>query len=44
MKFFVDTANLEQIKGSTRLGYIGRRYQTNPSLVAKEGIVGKEKW
>ena len=41
MKFFVDTANLEQIKEAHALG-IFYCVNTNPSLVAKEGIVGKE--
>lgn len=41
MKFFVDTANLEQIKEAHALGILDG-VTTNPSLVAKEGIVGKE--
>ena len=39
MKFFVDTANLEQIKEAQALGILDG-VTTNPSLMAKEGIVG----
>ena len=39
MKFFVDTANLEQIKEAQELGILDG-VTTNPSLMAKEGIVG----
>lgn len=35
MKFFIDTANLEEIKKAHRLGFIAG-VTTNPSLVAKE--------
>ncbi len=41
MKFFVDTANLEQIKEAYDLGILDG-VTTNPSLMAKEGISGKE--
>ncbi len=38
MKFFIDTANLEEIKEANKLGVIDG-VTTNPSLVAKEGDV-----
>ncbi len=41
MKFFIDTANLEQIKEAQSLGILDG-VTTNPSLMAKEGITGKE--
>lgn len=41
MKFFIDTANLEQIKEAEALGVLDG-VTTNPSLMAKEGIVGDE--
>lgn len=41
MKFFVDTANLEAIKEINDLGVLDG-VTTNPSLMAKEGIKGKE--
>ncbi|MGB0885178.1 MAG: fructose-6-phosphate aldolase [Chitinophagales bacterium] len=37
MKFFIDTANLEQIKEAAQLGVLDG-VTTNPSLMAKEGI------
>ena len=37
MKFFIDTANLEQIKEAQELGILDG-VTTNPSLMAKEGI------
>lgn len=40
MKFFIDTANLEQIKEAQDLGILDG-VTTNPSLMAKEGISGK---
>ena len=40
MKFFIDTANLEQIKGANDLGILDG-VTTNPSLIMKEGIQGK---
>lgn len=40
MKFFIDTANLEQIKEAQSLGILDG-VTTNPSLMAKEGITGK---
>lgn len=40
MKFFIDTANLEQIKEANDLGILDG-VTTNPSLMAKEGITGK---
>ena len=39
MKFFIDTANLEQIKEAQELGVLDG-VTTNPSLMAKEGIKG----
>ncbi len=41
MKFFVDTANLDQISEAKDLGILDG-VTTNPSLMAKEGIVGRE--
>jgi len=41
MKFFIDTANLEQIKEAEELGVLDG-VTTNPSLMAKEGITGEE--
>jgi transaldolase len=41
MKFFIDTANLEQIKEAQDLGVLDG-VTTNPSLMAKEGITGKD--
>ena len=41
MKFFIDTANLEQIREANDLGILDG-VTTNPSLMAKEGISGKE--
>lgn len=40
MKFFIDTANIEQIKEANDLGILDG-VTTNPSLMAKEGITGK---
>ncbi|RZK82255.1 MAG: fructose-6-phosphate aldolase [Pedobacter sp.] len=42
MKFFIDTANLDQIKEAQDLGVLDG-VTTNPSLMAKEGISGEEK-
>ena len=42
MKFFIDTANLEQIKEAQDLGILDG-VTTNPSLMAKEGISGYDK-
>ena len=42
MKFFIDTANLDQIREAQALGVLDG-VTTNPSLMAKEGIVGKAK-
>jgi transaldolase len=42
MKFFIDTANLNEIKEAYDLGVLDG-VTTNPSLMAKEGISGKEK-
>ena len=42
MKFFIDTANLDQIKEAQDLGVLDG-VTTNPSLMAKEGISGTEK-
>jgi transaldolase len=41
MKFFIDTANLAQIREAQDLGILDG-VTTNPSLMAKEGIKGKE--
>jgi len=41
MKFFIDTANLDQIKEAQDLGVLNG-VTTNPSLMAKEGITGKQ--
>lgn len=41
MKFFIDTANLNQIKEAQLLGVLDG-VTTNPSLMAKEGITGKD--
>jgi len=41
MKFFIDTANLEQIKEAQDLGILDG-VTTNPSLMAKEGITGEK--
>ena len=41
MKFFIDTANLAQIKEANDLGILDG-VTTNPSLMAKEGIQGHE--
>ena len=41
MKFFIDTANLDQIKEAQGLGVLNG-VTTNPSLMAKEGITGRE--
>ncbi len=40
MKFFIDTANLDQIKEANDLGILDG-VTTNPSLMAKEGITGE---
>ena len=40
MKFFIDTANLDQIKEAQQLGILDG-VTTNPSLMAKEGITGE---
>ena len=42
MKFFIDTANLEQIKEAQEMGVLDG-VTTNPSLMAKEGIKGQAK-
>lgn len=41
MKFFIDTANLDQIKEANDLGVLDG-VTTNPSLMAKEGIAGEK--
>ena len=40
MKFFIDTANIDQIKEANDLGILDG-VTTNPSLMAKEGITGQ---
>lgn len=42
MKFFIDTANLEQIQEAQNLGVLDG-VTTNPSLMAKEGISGEDR-
>ena len=42
MKFFIDTANLDEIKEAQSLGILDG-VTTNPSLMAKEGISGEKK-
>lgn len=42
MQFFIDTANLNDIKEANDLGVLDG-VTTNPSLMAKEGITGKKK-
>lgn len=42
MKFFIDTANLEEIKAANELGILDG-VTTNPSLVAKENVPFKER-
>ena len=37
MKFFIDTANIDEIKEANALGILGG-VTTNPTLVAKEGV------
>jgi transaldolase len=41
MKFFIDTANLDQIREAQDLGILDG-VTTNPSLMAKEGITGED--
>jgi len=41
MKFFIDTANLDQIREAQGLGILDG-VTTNPSLMAKEGITGNK--
>jgi transaldolase len=41
MQFFIDTANLDQIREANALGILDG-VTTNPSLMAKEGIKGRE--
>ena len=41
MKFFIDTANLDQIAEAQAMGILDG-VTTNPSLMAKEGITGKD--
>lgn len=41
MKFFIDTASIDQIKEAANLGILDG-VTTNPSLMAKEGIKGKQ--
>lgn len=41
MKFFIDTANLDQIQEAQDLGVLDG-VTTNPSLMAKEGITGRD--
>jgi transaldolase len=40
MQFFIDTANLAEIKEANELGILDG-VTTNPSLMAKEGITGQ---
>ena len=41
MKFFIDTANVEDIRNANELGVVSG-VTTNPSLIAKEGRYFKE--
>src|ERR671932_2173538 len=41
MKFFIDTANLADIREAQSMGILDG-VTTNPSLMAKEGITGKD--
>jgi len=41
MLFFIDTANIDQIKEANDLGILDG-VTTNPSLMAKEGIIGQQ--
>ena len=41
MKFFIDTANLNEIRDAYDLGVLDG-VTTNPSLIAKEGIAGRD--
>ena len=41
MKFFIDTANLDEIRNAHDLGVLDG-VTTNPSLIAKEGITGRD--
>lgn len=41
MKFFIDTANLDEIRNAFDLGVLDG-VTTNPSLIAKEGITGRD--
>jgi transaldolase len=41
MKFFIDTANLNEIKEAASYGILDG-VTTNPSLMAKEGVTGEE--
>ena len=41
MKFFIDTANLDEIKDAFDLGVLDG-VTTNPSLIAREGITGRD--
>lgn len=42
MKFFIDTANLDEIREANDLGILDG-VTTNPSLMAKEGITGRDR-
>ncbi|MCE5245052.1 MAG: fructose-6-phosphate aldolase [Desulfobacteraceae bacterium] len=41
MKFFIDTANLDEIREAASLGILDG-VTTNPSLIAREGLTGRE--
>lgn len=41
MKFFIDTANLDQIRQAHEMGILDG-VTTNPTLMSKEGVKGKE--
>ena len=41
MKFFIDTANLDEIKEAQNMGILDG-VTTNPSLMAKEGVTGQD--
>ena len=42
MKFFVDTANLDEVKKANEWGILDG-VTTNPSLIAKEGVAYKDR-
>lgn len=43
MKFFIDTANVNEIRAANDMGVIAG-VTTNPSLIAKEGRTTPRRW